>query len=151
MKVNKYVHLTNTQIDRFLAMSKEEYNAEVDRFIAEIHYNNFPTSAIERNRQFILPVPFSKIYIRRGNKFFIVTDNGDTEVLESEVPQTISFLYRDNNHELHERLCLQKFKNEELSGGSPYCKHTLGHTECVTCGAVRKHPYVSGSIVKVRD
>lgn len=155
MEINKYTYLTDTEIDQFLALSPKEFTDEVERLRHEVYKSNTPYSEIKNDIQFIVPMPFSPIYIKRGNKLFTVkdADGSETAVPESDYNKdaTYPIAYREERHKFLEIQRVLDSILEGLTGGSPYCKHILGHTGCVTCGAIRNNPYVAGEIVGVRD
>lgn len=148
LDAHKYEHLTNAEIDKYLAMELATFNTEWIDYRYNITRKDCTLEEIEENRNFLLGSPMGIIYVKRGSKLFKVKKHSEEE-LPAELHPTFKFvMYYDEYRKAGEMESLLFYRYNGVTGGSKYCKHTFRPTitECPNCGAKRLENSIKGSM-----
>lgn len=134
MKINPYKYLTPAYIDWLLDKPLLDLSREVDLYYSEM-YQQAPLTKIQENRPFkrYLAKP---TLIKRNNQFYRITNNQHTYCNKGDVWDDMKFVYVSELDLWLEMVTLLNFVSRGVSGGSPYCKHTIKNSQCTYCGAV---------------
>ena len=146
MNINKYKHLTETEIDRYLAMTIEDFRAEIATIKSNLIKRGIQFKDIDKNRPLTIGVAHEDtwiaggIYIKRGNKLFEILPHGEQELRISQHKAFDSVMYIDDKWKVAELDTLAHFMLFKPQGGSKYCVHSFSirSVQCPFCGALNQ-------------
>lgn len=136
--INKYTHLAVTNIKKYQEMDTELLRKELASLKDKCLKMRLPFRDIDSN------LPFNAygikgILIKRGNRLFELGYDGEVEYASNSISDYYTITYADIAKKILEIEKILYFKEQNITGGSPLCKHEMQGVDpvCIYCGAVK--------------
>lgn len=138
MKINSYTQLSLSDIKKYHSMDIELLRKELDSLRESNVIQRVAFKDIDDCRPFNAHnYPCS--FIKRGDRLFTLDYDKQVEVARNSICEYYTITYPDMRVRLLEIETLLHFKENQIMGGSPLCKHELQGVDliCIHCGAVK--------------